>query len=478
MKRNLQILFVTTIILLVSTGIASAQTKAREIDALLRKFNEYGQFNGVALVADGGGKIIFNKGFGLANFEWKTPKAPDTKFRIGSITKVFTAILVLRLVEDGKLKLADKIGDLLPDFQNKPTGEITVNQLLTHTSGLPDYNNLPQFFREAQSGLLSETEIVRRISEHKLLFEPGAKFGYSNDGYRVLGVVVEKVSGKSYEQVLREDILAPLGMKNSGYARQSLILEKRAAGYRKRLSGLENALYYVESPASGMYSTVEDLFLFDAALDGDKLLSAKSKELMWQIFPSGNAYGWQTREENGFPVIVAEGAVFGFFARLARRPENHRTIILLTNVRGATNYLPEIEKAINRILDGKPYEQPKKSIAETLLAIINRAGVKSALGQYRELKARQPAVYNFGENELNNLGYFLLNNLQKPREAVEIFKLNAEEFPSSANVFDSLGEAYARKGDKELAVKSYQKSLELNPKNVNDAEMIKKLKQQ
>ena len=475
MQRNLSLAVLITIFL---SGVILAQSKVQKIDALLKQYNEYGQFNGATLVAERG-KVIYKKGFGFANFEWKIPVAPDTKFRIGSVTKSFTAILILQLVEQGKLKLDDKIGLFLTDFSKLPFEQITVNHLLVHTSGLPDYNNAPNFFREVQSGLLSEAEIIKRISQYDLLFEPGAKFSYSNDGYRLLGAIIEKVTGKNYDQALQENILMPLKMTKTGYSHQNIVLEKRAQGYRKRLSGLENAQYYQESPASGMYSTVEDLLLFDEAVYSDKLLSQKSKDLMLQIVPSGNAYGWHVSNKDGLLVIRNDGAVFGFFARVSRIPKNRYTIVLLTNVRSATNYLPEIEQSIINILYNKSYPSPKKSIAETLLTTFKQNGVESAVRQYNDLKNRQAKFYNFeSESELNNLGYFLMNNLGKIKEAIEIFSLNVVAFPTSANAYDSLGEAYMRNGKKALAVKNFQKSVELNPQNTNALEMLKKLKEQ
>lgn len=220
MKRNILcfrklILFIIAINIIAIQTQVQAQNKSKEIDRLITRYYDAGQFNGAALIVERG-KVIYKKAFGYSNFEWKIPNTPDTKFRIGSITKSFTAILVLQLAEQGKLKLDDKIADYLSDFSPKICDKITVRQLLTYTSGLPDYNDVQDFFRAVQSGLLTDTDILKRISEYELLFEPGTKFKYSNDGYRVLGAIIEKVTGKSYEQVLQENILVPLNMKNSG----------------------------------------------------------------------------------------------------------------------------------------------------------------------------------------------------------------------------------------------------------------------
>lgn len=473
------LLFLSLIALTVSV---KAQNKSRKIDELLKLYTDAGQFNGSALVVEQG-KIICKKSFGYANFEWKIPNTPDTKFRIGSVTKSFTAILVLQLAEQGKLKLDDRITDYLPDFSSKIGDRITVRQLLTHTSGLPDYNDVPDFFRAAQSGLLSEADVLKRISEYELLFEPGTKFKYSNDGYRVLGAIIEKVTGKSYEQVLQQEILIPLNMKNSGYINRTAILEKRALGYRKRLGILENAQYYEASPASGMYSTVDDLYRWQQALSTNKLLSQKYKDLMWKIVPSGNAYGWLVSEKplvkNGQNklLIKSEGTVFGYFAWTLRIPEDKYLIVLLTNIRAGTNYLPNISEAITNILYNQPYQKPKISIAETLFSTIKQKGITAALAQYRELKSKQFDSYNFAESELNDLGYGLINT-GKTKEAVEIFKFNVEIFPQSANAYDSLAETYLRVGERQFAREFYRKALKVDPNYPNAkaaTEILKKL---
>src|SRR5262245_22514324 len=232
MGKNLRPLLASLLVLCTVQSYALANSKAQMIDQLLTKYYEYGQLNGTALVAENG-RVIFRKAFGFADLEWHIPITIDTKFRIGSATKSFTAILILQLVERGKLKLEDKVTEYLSDFPGQKFDKITINHLLTHTSGIPDYNNKPDFFRMVQSGLLTEQEILKKISEYELLFEPGTKFSYSNDGYRLLGAIIEKIAGKPYAEVLRENILKPLNLTNTGYMSRTSILEKRALGYRK-----------------------------------------------------------------------------------------------------------------------------------------------------------------------------------------------------------------------------------------------------
>jgi CubicO group peptidase (beta-lactamase class C family) len=454
--------------------------KVKRIDELLTFCHSEGQFNGSVLVA-GKGTVLYRKAFGKANFEWHVANTPDTKFRIASISKVFLVVVILQLAEEGKVELDRSVNHCLPGFSRKWGDRVTLRQLLTYTSGLPDYNDIPDFFRLAQSGLMTDAEFLKRIADHDLLAEPGTKFGYSSDGINVLGKVIEKVAGKPYEQVLRERVLDPAGLKDTSYANQEVLLDRRAAGYRKTLAGLANAPFYHPEPASGLYSTVDDLFRFNQALSADKMLSPRQKELIWSVSPKGNAYGWLnycltlTEPKEELLVLMTDGAVYGFYSRLLRLPRDDFFIVLLTNVRSSHNTLPEISDAIVRILYGRPFALPKRSIAEALRDTVERQGVQAALREYRDLKARQSERYEFGEAELNSLGYFLLLDKRHADDAIAVFRLNAEEYPRAWNVYDSLGEVYMEVGDREKAIASYKKSLELNPANGNAAAMLKRL---
>ncbi|HSF48440.1 MAG TPA: serine hydrolase domain-containing protein, partial [Burkholderiales bacterium] len=261
-----------------------AQDKASKIDELMKVYNGYRQFNGAVLVAENG-KIIFKKGYGMANMEWNIPVETDTKFRLGSITKQFTSMLILQLVHEGKIKLEGKLTDYLPDYRKDTGDRITIHQLLNHTSGIPSYTGLPNFSQEISRNPYNVSDFVKKYASGDLEFEPGTKFKYNNSGYFLLGAIVERVTGKPYEQALKERILDPLGMKNTGYDRHATILAKRAAAYEKRPDGYINAPYLDMSlpyAAGSLYSTVEDLYLWDQALYTDKLLSAQLKELMFK----------------------------------------------------------------------------------------------------------------------------------------------------------------------------------------------------
>jgi tetratricopeptide (TPR) repeat protein len=232
------------------------------------------------------------------------------------------------------------------------------------------------------------------------------------------------------------------------------------------------------TPAGGLYSTARDLHQWERALYGNSLASQRSKDRLFALRKVITAYGWKTAEEEWAgkrrKVLRTTGGLPGFANLLLRVPEEERVIILLSNIRGDVYRIDDIAAAVNRILDGAPYEMPKRSIAETLAPIIEHSGVTAALTEFRQMQAR-PDEYSLNESEMNRLGYYLLNTRKAVDASVAVFRLNVEAFPSSANAYDSLGEAYMVKGDKELAIRNYQRSLELNPQNTNAVEMLRKL---
>lgn len=460
---------------------ATAQDNAQKIDALVKQYHDYGQFNGAVLVAEKG-KIVYEKGFGMANMEWAVPNQPDTKFRIGSVTKQFTAALILQLVEEGKIKLDGKITDYLPDYR-KDTGEkVTIHQLLNHTSGIPSYTGRPNFFAEDSRDRYSVADFVKKFASGDLEFEPGSKFSYNNSAYFLLGAIIEKVTGKSYETVLSERIFKPLGMTDSGYDNHSPLIQKRASGYEKRPAGYVNARYLDMSlpyAAGSIYSTVGDLYKWDQSLYEDKVLSAESKKLMFT--PGLGNYGYGQfitdrpigKTDQKTKVVAHSGGINGFNSLLTRFVDKQQTIILLDNV-GLGRYQESITNSIANILSGQPVDPPKRSIAETLHKIAVEKNVASAIAEYRKLKAENSPSYDFSEGELNVLGYQLVE-MKRAKDAIEIFKLNVEMFPRSANPYDSLGEAYLEDGQKDLALANYKKAVELDPANANAALIVKRL---
>lgn len=475
-KRFLSLFFIT----LLTASVAFAQDKVQKIDDLLKTYQEYGQFNGTVLVAEKG-KVIYKKGHGMANMEWEIPNQPDTKFRIGSVTKQFTAALILQLVEEGKIKLDGKLTDYLPDYRKDTGDKVTIHQLLNHTSGIPSYTN-GKFFREDSRDYYNPTDFVKKFSSGDLEFEPGTKWSYNNSAYFILGAIIEKVDGKSYAESLKTRILDPLGMANTGYDTHSPILKKRARGYQKTPEGFVNAPYLDMSlpyAAGSMYSTVEDLYKWDQALYDDKILSDESKKLMFKPGLQDYGYGFFIQERpigktnQKVKVVQHGGGINGFNCLFTRVVDQKHLIVILDNV-ALGRYHENITNSIISILNGQPVIAPKKSIAESLYKTAKEKGGTAAVAEYRKLKATNPDKYDFAEGELNTLGYQILN-LGKTKDAIEIFKLNVEMFPKASNPYDSLGEAYMKEGNKQLALVNYKKSVELNPNNANAIKFINEL---
>ena len=468
-------------ILFLASGILFAQDKAQQIHNLLSKYNEYGQFNGSVLVADDG-EVIFADGFGMANMEHDLPNRPSTKHRLGSITKQFTAALILQLAEEGKLELDKPISEYLPEYEGPAANVVTIHHLLTHSSGIPSYTSFPNFFKEQSRDPATPKEFVKIFADSTLQFTPGEKFAYNNSGYFLLGHIIEEVTGKSYEQVLRERILDPLEMDDTGYDHHATILKNRAAGYEKNGSGYSNAPYLDMSlpyAAGSLYSTAEDLYKWDRALYEDQVLSTESKELMFSPhMATGNSsygYGWSLdtvavgESHDSIPIMVHGGGINGFNTLIVRFPQEEDLVVLLNNTGGTV--LNDMAMGINNILHGTEAMMPKRSLAMEIYPVFEKEGVDAGLRRFRKLKADE--TYTLTENQMNQAGYQLLQN-DKIKEAIEVLKINVVEFPESWNTYDSLGEAYMVDGQKQKAIENYEKSIQMNPGNENGKQILAK----
>jgi CubicO group peptidase (beta-lactamase class C family) len=471
-----------TILIFVSLSISTfAQNKVKQIDDLIAKYNEYRYFTGSALVADNY-EVVFKKGYGLANVEWNIPNTPDTKFRIGSITKQFTSMLIMQLVSEDKIKLDGKLTDYLP-YYRKDTGEkITIEMLLTHTSGIPSYTSRSDFGEQLSKKFYKPDNFVKEYCSGDLEFEPGKQFVYNNSGYFILGAIIEKVTGKTYEEVLKSRIFEPLGMSNSGYDWHKTIIEKRASGYDKTSTGFTNSPWLDMSlpyAAGSLYSTVEDLLIWDKALRTDKLLSKKFMDEIFKgrvdAFGGKYAFGWGiTKKKIGdkeYDVISHGGGINGFNTINYIVPAKGLVVVLFSNAGGAP--LNEITDKIISILNGGEAAPPKKSLVQHISQTISEDGIETAVKQFSELK-NDKEIFTLSESEMNQLGYEYLEG-NKVAEAIAVFKMNTDAFPKSYNVYDSYAEALLKSGDKEGAITNYQKSLEINPGSQSGITALKNL---
>ena len=481
-KLILRVLLLTLLWQISSAYAADTPDKAAKIDGLMLQYADCCLFTGTVLVSDHD-KVIFKKGYGLANREWNIPNTPDVKFRLGSITKQFTSMLIMQQVAKGSIKLDGHLSDYLPYYRKDTGSKVTISQLLSHTSGIPSYTDYPKFFPDVSRNYYAVVDFVKKFCSGDLQFEPGTKFYYDNSGFFILGAILEHVTGKTYEALLKENILVPLGMKDSGYDHYSDILPKRASGYEQELAGVVNAQYLdmaLPYAAGSLYSTVEDLYKWDQALYTDRLVSNDLKQKLFSPNLENYGYGWDVRalpagEPGGGQTMISHGGGINGFNTLEQRlVGDHDLIVIFNNNPGAN--LGEMAKGIRAILYGQEPAKPKRPLVRDLGETVVSRGADAAVAQYRELKRTNPNGYNFAEGSLNRLGYMLLEK-GRNADAIAILKLNVEEYPKSGNVYDSLADAYAKDGQEQQAIASYRKSIELDPKNQNAADRLKELEQ-
>jgi len=324
---------VVALILLTSVG-ATAQDTAR-MEQVIQSYVTAGTFMGSVLVAKDG-VLVVDKAYGMANVEWDVANTPATKFRLGSITKQFTAAAILLLEERGKLKVDDRIKAYLPD-QPMSWDRITIYNLLTHTSGIANFTSLPSYNASKVNATTVDAALAG-LRDRVLDFGPGEKMSYSNSGYLALGAIIEKVSGQSYEKFLADNFFGPLGMTDTGYDSNTAIIKRRASGYSRTASGLLNATYIhmsVPHAAGALYSTTADLLKWEQALFGGKVISKASLDRMIAPFKNDYALGLVSVVEKGRRVIAHGGGIDGFNTHMAYYPDSKTTVIVLSNVAGS-----------------------------------------------------------------------------------------------------------------------------------------------
>jgi len=318
-------------LLLAAAGLAQDVPRMEQV---VQSYVSEKKFMGAVLVARGD-EVLLSKGYGSANLEWNIPNSPATKFRLGSVTKQFTAASILLLEERGKLKTDDPVKKLMPDAP-AAWDKITIFHLLTHTSGIPNFTGFPDYKSQEPFATTPE-KLVARFRDKPLDFQPGEKWSYSNSGFVLLGYLIEKASGESYEKFVQENIFGPLGMQDSGYDSNSAIIPRRAAGYVPGKDGPENAGFIhmsIPFSAGALYSTTGDLLRWEQGLFGGKLLSAASLAKMTTPFKEDYACGVGVRTVKGHKVIDHGGGIEGFNTFLAYYPEDKLTVVALANQNG------------------------------------------------------------------------------------------------------------------------------------------------
>lgn len=326
-----------------------------QLDAYIQAHAANKRFNGSVLIAKGD-TVLFERSYGLASRAFDVPIAPTTRFLIGSITKPFTALGILLLEQQGKLKLDDKLATYFPNFPN--ADRITLKQLLNHTSGITDYH---AFANWEERGRMSVTpgSTLATLLERPSLFEPGTRFSYSNSGYLFLGLIIEQVSGRSFEAFIREEILDPLKLEHTGIASNTRIIPELAIGYTSSPRETQHASYinYDQPFASGnMYSTPRDLWAFTQAVVQSKLLpEATTKELFQSTWSYG--YGWGIRDYDGIRTYGHFGGMNGYVGGISYIPEADYFICFLTNDDNTPKHT--LMEDLIRIVHGREVLPPK-----------------------------------------------------------------------------------------------------------------------
>jgi CubicO group peptidase (beta-lactamase class C family) len=368
--------FLTVLLVAISAWAQDAARMEQVIESYVAKH----QFMGSVLVAKGK-DVLLDKGYGSADLEWDIPNSPLVKFRLGSVTKQFTAASIFLLQERGKLNVDDPVKKYMADAP-PAWDRITIYHLLTHTSGIPNFTSFPEY-RKWEPFATTAAEAVARFRDKPLDFAPGEKWSYSNSGYVLLGYLIEKVAGGSYEQFVRDNIFTPLDMKDSGYDSNSAIIPRRASGYSRVKDAFVNAGYInmtIPHAAGALYSTTRDLLKWEQGLFGGKLLSAASLEKMTTPFKDDYACGLGVTTKNGRKVIEHGGGIEGFATQLTYYPDDRLTVVVLGNIDSAAS--GEIAAKLGALAHGETV----KSIEDRQEITLDRKALAPYVGTYELMK--------------------------------------------------------------------------------------------
>lgn len=434
----------------------------------------------VAIVRDG--KIVKLGNYGLANVQDSIPVTENTVFTINSITKAFTGVAIMQLVEEGKLNLDTRISDYVDSLPVlwKP---VTIKQLLSHTSGIPE------IMRDAKLIAESDEASWEKVQHLPLDFKAGEEFRYNQTNYLLLGKIIDKYAGMPFTQFIIQKQLQKTGMNKTCFGDSHDIIPNAARGYTYFRNGKRTNVFEEFSPflrtAAGMNSTAKELAHWIIALQSNKLLNKTSLSALWTPallnngktggfgdLLNGYAMGWPIAARSEHPAIASIG---GGRSGLFVYPKDNMSIIILTNLQGASpeSFIDEVAGFYNPDMKEANGFGLSPSV-KLLRAALEKTGYKYAIEQANQLKSKNKQ-FQLQEDEINSWGYKLMEQ-NKTADAIEIFRLNVNLYPNSANTFDSLGECYAEIGETALAIINYEKVLKLNPQSKTAKEQLKKLR--
>ena len=498
-----KLLIIAPALLMTALNVYS-QSKIHRIDSLLTSLHEKQGFDGNILVTQKG-KILYQKSFGYAVAETSEALTNESIFSLASVSKMFTGIALMKLVELGKLKLTDDLQLYLPDL---PYEHITIYNLLTHTSGLEEYFAPPVRNKLGPEPTNPDIEKAYVQAQLKTKFPPGTNWSYCNTNFMLLALIIEKASGIPYPEFLKRYIFEPAGMKHG------FVLAKNAPVHlRKQIAAIYNYPDFLSvhainvdsiAPArkyysiirnsygdGSVFSTTGDLFQLHQALERGKILSKNSQQIVYspvtlpdgKEYESGNAnpdygsgygLGCQIAKDSSIGKIIwhtgSNPGILTFFMRNITRDQ---CVIILNNnwYRGTFH----LGGSIMNILNDRAPQLLPASLARKIGQEYTLHGADSALKLLAVLKDGRD--YHIGLLEMNELGYNLLSK-NDYLTAIEIFKVNTQTYPTNGDIWDSLAEGYYRAGDLEEAVKDYEKSIQLNPNNESGKQMLNKIREE
>ena len=461
--------------------------QADSIDVFVKNQMQKRNIPGLQLAIVRQGKIIKTGNYGLANIQDSIAVTDKTVFTINSITKAFTGIAILQLVEAGKLNLSLPVSAYLPNLP-EAWKAVTIQQLLSHTSGIPDIVDEEEAVMIAATG----EEAWKKVLQMPVDFEPGERFSYNQTNYLLLGHIIEKLSEMPFQEFITKEQLIKVGMAKtiqSGFGATKAIVPHAACSYQFSKGNLNNMFFSFPpflQTAAGMSSTAKEMADWIIALQAMQLLKQKSSlKSLWAPallnngqtggfngLLNGYAAGWPVITRPSHPAVAPVG---GGRSAIFIYPVDDLSIVVLTNLAGGSPDVFIDELAGLFIPDMKEVNGFGLSPSVKFLKLaLDKMGYKNAIREVKKLRKTNHDLV-LTENEINSWGYKLINQ-NKMANALEIFKLNVFLYPESANAFDSLGEIYAALGNTELAIENYGQSLKLNPTNSNAEERINELK--
>jgi len=473
-------------LILLQSGLSQASSKSKSIQKIFQYLADNNLFNGAALVVSNG-HVVYHGAFGYANMEWMIPNTTDTRFNIGSVTKQFTAVLVLQLADEGKISLKDTISRYIPELDNKFSDQMTIHQLLTHTSGLPShYSTMDDYMKVGMRIPYTFQERLEQLRNLEFEFKPGTSWAYSGFGYTILGHIVARVTGRSLEDNYKERIFRPLGMTQSGVMLDSRLVPRKAYGYQKKWDdSYMPAVYFSQTEAKlgggGLYSTIEDFLKWYKAVQGGSFFTEQMKKKYFKAhyrFPDGDGYcyghystKYKINENQNVDVFYHGGSLPGASALVLRVPEKDQCVVLFHNAgMGHEEFLYEIATEVLNILYGKEFHYPKMSILYSVGITALFDSIEEVRKHYYYLKNNLSDAYIFDPDQLNIMA-MLLMQFGAIENIPGVLKLNIDEYPDRPSSYFELGKFYSDVDEKyDLALEYLNKALALS-----EGEMKKKI---